>query len=98
MRLTELAAEFAIAGENDPRKVGVIFDCPCGCGVRRWIPFSNPVGGGSSITQQAGGGWKRSGATLEDLTLRPSIHIRKVEGSSGCGWHGFITDGDAKSV
>ena len=36
--------------------------------------------------------WGVSGSSFEDLTLTPSIDL----GSGGCGWHGFITEGEAK--
>lgn len=97
MRLVDLNPEFAIAAENDSRGVGLIFDCPCSCGVRRWIPFANPIGGGESITKQAGGGWKRTGDSMDTLTLSPSILFRRSEGSSGCGWHGWIKNGEVTS-
>ncbi len=36
--------------------------------------------------------WQRTGETFDTLTLTPSIHSRKEKG--GCGWHGFITNGE----
>jgi hypothetical protein len=35
--------------------------------------------------------WTATGSSLEDLTLEPSVH----EQSEFCGWHGFVTKGDA---
>ena len=35
--------------------------------------------------------WAKSGTDLYDLTLRPSIQ----EQNDLCGWHGFVTNGDA---
>jgi len=72
--------------------VGVSFDCPCGCGTRCFVPFSNPIDGGIDY---AGGGpaWNRTGETFEDMTLTPSI-LRL----HGCGWHGFLTNGELATV
>lgn len=77
--------------------LGLIFDCPCGCGSRRGVPFTNPLDGGEPLRDAARGGpgptWKREGESLADLTLSPSL--RDV---GGCGWHGWIRDGMAVSV
>jgi len=35
--------------------------------------------------------WAKSGTGLCDLSLTPSIH----EQDDQCGWHGFVTNGDA---
>ena len=67
--------------------VGVMFDCPCGCGTRCFIPFTQPLDGGSSIDYHVT--WERTGDSFENLTLTPSI-LR----IGGCGWHGFITNGE----
>jgi len=37
--------------------------------------------------------WVVSGYDLNDLTLKPSIHIQ-----TGCKWHGFVIAGDVTSV
>ena len=76
-------------------QIGVAFDCPCGthgeedygC-CRVFVAFENPPDGGPPLI---GGGlkWKREGDTFETMTLQPSI-LRKT----GCGWHGFVTDGN----
>lgn len=76
----------------DREGVGVNFDCPCGCGDRCYIPFSNPVDGKGPIVSKHDQ-WRRTGETFETLTVRPSIQ-RTV----GCKWHGFLTDGELKSV
>jgi hypothetical protein len=67
--------------------VGIMFDCPCGCDVRAFVPFSNPVDG-SKPCRTDPHQWLRDGDTFESLTLSPSIH--RV---GGCGWHGFVRDG-----
>ena len=72
--------------------VGISFDCPCGCGDRTYTPFENPLDGGPS---RAGGhpAWQRTGDTFETLTLKPSI-LRTL----GCKWHGYLTNGEFRSV
>jgi hypothetical protein len=75
--------------------VGVIFDCPCGAGGedhQLYVPFSNPLDGGPSLER----GWQRSGDTFETLTLTPSILRVRVRGE-GCGWHGWVTNGEVTS-
>jgi hypothetical protein len=37
------------------------------------------------------GRWTVSGAGFADLSLSPSVHLT----GPGCGWHGFVTNGDA---
>jgi hypothetical protein len=71
--------------------VGVTFDCPCGCGTNCYVPFANPLDGQPPHdTRPNLPTWQRTGETFESLTLTPSI--RRV---GGCGWHGFITNGEA---
>ena len=65
-------------------------NCPCGCDSELYVPFANPIDGGPQYSRQ---GWKRTGETVDTLTLRPSVLRPKDWG--GCGWHGFITDGHA---
>lgn len=38
--------------------------------------------------------WHATGSSAEDLTLTPSIDL----GPGGCGWHGFITNGDVRGT
>jgi hypothetical protein len=70
--------------------IGVMFDCPCGCDSRTFIPFANPLDGGPSLDAP---GWQRTGESFETLTLTPSI--QRV---GGCAWHGFITNGEVIKV
>lgn len=71
-------------------KVGVSFDCPSGCGEPAFIPFENPEDGGPAVkTTPNHPAWHREGDSFETLTLRPSILRR-----GGCGWHGFLTNGE----
>lgn len=72
--------------------VGVILDCPCGCGHDLYVPFANPLDGGAAL--EARHGWQRTGETFETLTVKPSIH--RVGNS--CGWHGWITNGEVTTV
>lgn len=71
--------------------VGVVFRCPCGNRDEShecYVPFMNPLDGGPSIER----GWQRVGDTFDTLTLTPSILRSRARG--GCGWHGFIVNGD----
>ena len=76
--------------------VGVMMECPCrrcpplieGGGL--YVPFANPLDGGASCEPR---GWQRTGDTIETLTLSPSVLRDKDKG--GCGWHGWIRNGEA---
>jgi hypothetical protein len=37
--------------------------------------------------------WIATGASLDDLTTKPSIQI-----VGGCAWHGFITNGEVTNA
>ncbi len=74
--------------------VGMFFNCPCGCKQRSFLYFENPTDGGSPTNGKAPT-WKRTGDDFSNMTLTPSI--RRTE-PGGCGWHGFLTDGEFKSV
>ena len=39
--------------------------------------------------------WQRTGDTFETLTLHPSILRSPQKG--GCGWHGWVTNGEVRS-
>lgn len=102
MKLTDLNPTFYSAGGEgitradgtpapERRGVGLGFDCPCGNPDeehRCYIPFANPLDGGPAVER----GWQRTGDTFETLTLTPSI-----QRMDGCRWHGFITDGEART-
>jgi hypothetical protein len=83
----------AATGEPVPLRegVGIIFDCPCGCG--ELIGLSFRVGLDGQPFESGHPSWERTGDTFETLTLRPSV-LR----TAGCRWHGFITNGEATSV
>jgi hypothetical protein len=97
--LRELNASFVDAGGEgitdvngqpvpERKGVGLGFECPCGCDVRCFVPFSNPLDGGPAHGLSSH--WERTGDSIDSLTLRPSI--QRME---GCKWHGFITNGEA---
>lgn len=106
MRLTELNPKFLAsfdAGGSKTLGMGVSFACPCGRhedAHRLYVPFANPIGPGplASVVDQRG--WTRSGETFETLTLTPSILRveKREEDGIGCGWHGFITNGEVRTV
>ena len=88
--------------------VGVSFDCPCvSCTAQRtgdldryfhlrvYVGFRNALDGGTPHDPREGAQWERTGDTFDTLTLRPSILSMKEKG--GCGWHGFVTNGDVTS-
>lgn len=106
MRLTDLNPAFVRSGgegvsdaEGNPvperRGVGLAFDCPCGCGQRVYVDFQNPIDGGPARPVRAPM-WQRTGAGFKTLTLHPSILSSKDKG--GCGWHGWIRNGEVISV
>lgn len=80
------------------RGVGVSFRCPCGSHPQddeyetdRCVIFlENPLDGlGRFDATTPGHYWTREGEAFETLTLAPSI--QRV---GGCGWHGFIRNGE----
>ena len=101
MRLTDLNPQWLGAGGEGiynadgtpatPREgVALLFDCPCGkCGMPCCIHVDPPLDGGAEISGHA---WTRTGDTFDTLTLKPSIYRNEAKG--GCGWHGFITNGE----
>jgi len=88
---------------------GVLFQCPkCaigrargGRGQHRYIIgahyilvlFGNPSGVAPAPADAYPkiARWQMSGVNLDDLTTTPSILLP----GPGCGWHGYITKGDA---
>lgn len=88
-----------VTGEYEPvprrEGVGVMFDCPDGCGNPCYVPFDNPLDGGPSL-DPGHPRWQRKGDTFETLTLTPSI--LRNPGKGGCGWHGYVTNGEIITV
>lgn len=104
-RLTELNPRWVAAGgegitnqDGSPvpyrHGVGVSFDCPCGCGVKAYIPFTNPLDGGPAREDKEHT-WNRTGDTFETLTLAPSIQRSDPD---GCRWHGYIENGETRNA
>ena len=107
--LKELNARFVGAGGEGvfnadgspaPQRtgVGVALDCPCGkCDEYHWlfVPFTNPIDGGPAVEHLGRPTWQRTGDTIETLTLSPSI-LRSIE-KGGCGWHGYIENGQVRT-
>jgi hypothetical protein len=83
---------------------GVMFLCPkCfaanggAVGTHRVICWSRSAGTPEDAAPGPGR-WKMDGAGLADLTLNadPPSAARSVLLTSGCDWHGFVTDGVAE--
>ena len=71
-------------------RVGLSFDCPCGCGTRLPILFTNPPDGPGPVVG-IGNTWERTGEDFETMTLSPSILRREP---CPARWHGFVTNGE----
>jgi len=72
----------------------VWFNCPCG-NHSNCIAFEPVVGTEPTSAHglsMNGGRWRRTGDTLDTLTLSPSIAVKSAGGAKEC-WHGFIRDG-----
>lgn len=82
---------------------GIIFLCP-----KCYSENGGPVGTHSVIcwsrsrgvpeaASPGPGRWALDGSGLEDLALNadPPGSARSVQLNGGCGWHGFVTNGDA---
>lgn len=81
---------------------GVMFLCP-----KCWVENKGPVGthrvicwsrsrGIPDDASPGPGRWKLVGTSFEDLTLDadPPNSARSVLLTSGCAWHGYVTDGE----
>lgn len=71
---------------------------------RAWIPvhFTNPLDGGPACPSRwkdkegkdhVSVTWQRSGETLDDLTLSPSINADVHDHGTHRGWHGHVQGG-----
>lgn len=99
MRLTDLnpwwvgsgGEGVTMHGQPVPRReaVAISFDCPCGCGSPLAVYIANPIDGGPTALNDSAHCWQRTGETFENLSLTPSL--QRV---GGCGWHGFVTNGE----
>ena len=84
------------SGKQLPERIGIgmSFECPCGnCEGRTYVDFENPKDGG--LRYGTGPHWRRTGDSFETLTLTPSLHNQE---EGGCGWHGYITNGEVVPV
>ena len=76
--------------------IGIWFKCPCPAlhdeFDRVFVAFRNPLDGGPCL-DGSGHRWDREGESFDTLTLRPSI-LRL----GGCGWHGFVTNGEVTTA
>jgi len=79
----EKAGEFVFYTDSAGVISGLVYMCPCGCGVDSSIPFS-----GRSPEETKGPLWNWDG-DVSSPSVTPSI--RRL---SGCQWHGWITDGE----
>ncbi len=84
------------------KRVGLGYDCPCGCGDRRYVPFKNPIDGLGPLKSE-NPNWVRTGDDFETLTLHPSIKHVPVKGTGdnyvdGCAWHGWIKNGEVTNA
>lgn len=70
-----------------------MFDCPSGCGEFICVNVEPAMDGGPRYDGTPNAKyWQRRGDTFENLTLTPSI-LRM----GGCGWHGFVTNGEIRT-
>lgn len=67
---------------------GVMFTCPL-CTGHMVLCWFRDRGVPDDETPRPGR-WAASGTGLSDLTLSPSVHLS----GPGCGWHGFVTNGE----
>ena len=83
-----------------PEAQGIAFICPkCHAGDGHLVAVSFAGRGvlmdqGSHDRHGKPSRWTVSGTGMGDLTLTPSIDISGNDGK-GCGWHGFVTGGEA---
>lgn len=85
MKLTDFNPRWL--GHVHREKVGVAFDCPCGCGHGVIVTFDNPEDGrGPAFSNMPT--MHREGKIFADLTLS-----REINRADSCGWRGYIEDG-----
>jgi hypothetical protein len=96
MKLTDLDATFIkLKSDSSFQRIdsiaeaqGILFVCPK-CQSHSVICWFQGV---PDHVFPKPGRWTPGGTGLEDLTLKPSVFLNS---GSGCGWHGFVTNGDA---
>lgn len=111
-KLTDLNGRWTAIWCPDRRVIGVGFDCPThGPPCRHSVMFRTGLEGypipdkyvvyytAEDVKKQKPqrrNQWARTGTTIETLTLSPSIFATTEKG--GCGWHGFVENGHARTV
>lgn len=104
MKLTELDPRWwalhSVATGSDTIKLGLTFECPCGCKgtereTRLGVPIDPPIDPQRLLQNTTWIGyptmWKRGGESFDALTLTPSI-----DASQHGHWHGHITNGEIR--
>ena len=106
MRLVELDPHFLVRKPKTDADMKHVLerteDLAVADGIRFLCPKCFVANGGVEGTHailipflgraMGGYGWQVSGTSFSDLTLRPSIAIYVAKG--GCGFHGFVTNGE----
>lgn len=108
MRLIDLHPKWYTVGgpcsEERPH-VGLILDCPCGCGRRVAVNIDPPIGDAKTLPHA----WQRTGETFDNITLSPSLLIHggaqfrdptadDAEVRTCKGWHGWIRNGEVTNA
>ena len=106
MRLADLDAGFVgpyadAAGAASGTATGLQFRCPKCRETRIVVPIDPPIGPGPVDPSLNARGilWRRTGDTVENITLTPSIDSKDVNGGYDglprveCHWHGFVQNG-----
>jgi hypothetical protein len=89
VNLNKLNPKF-LDGYKSGTGIGMLFDCPCGkCEHHVCIMFRNPIEGPAYTERPS---WQRTGESFETMTLSPSVH--KDPALGGCGWHGWVRNGE----
>jgi hypothetical protein len=86
--------------------MGVGFLCPkcfTSLGGKRgchWVVCWSRSAGTPDIATPGPGRWKMDGTSMADLTLNAETKggARSVQLTGGCGFHGYITDGEASVI
>ena len=79
--------DLAKFSEYEGKHVGILVDCP-NCGATGAAYFDTPIEGGS-MPEWARVQWKRTGETLETLSLTPSFAMIGH-------YHSWITNGELR--
>ena len=107
MRLVDLEPTFLrVIGESSSTRTddideaqGLLFHCPQCFGTNGTSSGTHSVicwfmGRGVPDDRAPGPGrWLPTGTGYDDLTLSPSIRL-----TDGCGWHGYITNGEVRDA